>query len=439
MIAVFLAICGSGVFAVDPLPIPQAEAGVSPEFAGHVASLLSDGFASTRQSLKAAEQHYQAAKRLRPDDPHLEYAYGLVLLRNLKHAEAIARFREAAAASEPSFPAARARIREMLRKKEYTQAIDELNALADIVNRPVDRDPDGSDPVETARWMGLAFGFLTGPHLTDTIRQHAATADAAISERLRPPYREHYGLGKQDVLIIEGQLQIEQQSAEASAKLKQQAEEQQSAARRESYQARQEELLKTREQWDAWFADRSRALDTQLDQLGDRFDTLNRSVTSLIESIQAAQLDLQRLQTIADMRARRRPGSDGTTAFPVAGTLEAQLLSRSQELNIYVNELSAAMTQRDLTGRQAQGVLAQRGAIEQQYRDATGEVTRKVSRVQQWDTRLKSAMEQANNVPASSRKLRLVANRAQSFSTYDSFDIDVEQQRLLDKYGRLMN
>lgn len=406
---------------------------VPAEYVDHFRGMLKEGFAGAPGSLEAAEQHFLAAQRLRPDDARLKYAYGLVMQKNLRHTDAVAHFAAAAKGDPPYLPAVRATLRETIRRKKYADALEQLVDLSESLDKTPGATAD--DRHETARWMGRVIGFLCAPHASDKTRKQTQQADAAIRQRLAQQTLDHYDLGQQDVRVIEGELQLEQQSAEQSARLDHQVAEKEADARRDAYRARQEELLDTREKWNDWFADTSRELDTQLDQLGDRFDTLNRSVTSLIESIQAAQLDLKRLQTLADLRARQRPGSGRpVVGLPPPGSLEAELLARSQELNLYVNELTAAMKQRELTARQAQQLLAQRAAAERKYRDATGTVAQQVSRVKKWDERLKTAMDQEKNSPLSSRKLRSLANRSQSFSTYDSFDLDAERQRMLQVY-----
>ncbi len=411
-------------------------------YLGHFSALLRDGFASKPSRLKVAEGHYQAARRVRPDDPRLEYAYGLVLMKNLKHSAAIAQFRAAAQGDVPYLPAARAGIRETIRRKKYATALKELVALAEIVGAAQGPQPSPADRIETARWMGLAVGFMTGSQVSESIRERAAAADAVIQQRLREDCQDHYELGKKDVLIIESQLLVEQQTAESSAKLKQQAKQTSAAARRQDYQARREEFLGTKEKWDAWWADTSSELDSRLDQLADAFDALSDSATSLAESIRETELDLRRSQNLANIQGAANAQGAGEASggnFRVTRGLTRQVIERSREYDQYVTEYWNTLAQRERTARQAQVLLKQRTAAEQRYRRATGAVAKQVERVQQWDARVKRSMEDAAKAPPSSRRAKAVAKRSQSFSTYDTFDLMAEQQRMLHVYDKPMN
>jgi hypothetical protein len=359
-----------------------------------------------------------------------------VLLKNFKHSAAVSQFRQISQTDPTYLPARRAVIRETIRRKDYAQALDELVALADVVGKP---QVSPADQFETVRWMGLAVGFLSRPQVSENIRDRATTADAAIRQRLHRDFHEHYDLGRQDVPIIEADLMLEEQAAEASARRIQQTRKEQSAARRESYQARREALLKTREQWDDWFADTTRDLDTRLDQLADTLGTLTDAATSLSESIQTTELELMRLQTITNLRAGRR--DSGVRAFaqpPVQPRIiiTRPMLVRSQEYEQYVTQFWNVQAQRDRIARAAQGLLRQRAAAEQRYARATGAVANQAERVQQWDDRLKKKMEKAAKKPPTSHQVQSVAKRSRSFSTYDSFDIDSERQRLLHSYDK---
>jgi hypothetical protein len=406
---------------------------VPTDYFEHFTALLREGFAGNSTALKAAERHYQAARKLRPDDPRLEHAYALVLLKNFKHSEAVSQFRQISRTDPAYLPARRAIIRETIRVKGYAQALDDLVALADVVGKP---QAPPAEQCETARWMGLALGFLSSPEVSENVRNRALTADAAIRQRLRKELEEHYDIGRQDVLVIEADLKVEEQTAEVSAKLIHQSRHEASAARRESYQARREALLETREQWDAWFADTTRNLDTQLDQLADTFDTLTGSATSLAESIQTTQLELMRLQTVTNLRAGRRGSGGDGSGRPPRVIITGAMLVRSQEYDRYVTQYWNVQAQRDRVARAAQGLLGQRTAAEQRYRRATGAVAQQADRVQQWDARLKKKMEEAVKEPPSSHRVKSVDNRSRSFSTYDTFDLDAEQQRLLHSYDK---
>ncbi|MBX3440403.1 MAG: hypothetical protein KF861_23135, partial [Planctomycetaceae bacterium] len=68
---------------------------VSREYREHWTALLKEGFTRNTGSLQVAEQRYRAAKLMRPDDPALDYAYGLVLLKQAQLSGAVSQFAQA--------------------------------------------------------------------------------------------------------------------------------------------------------------------------------------------------------------------------------------------------------------------------------------------------------------------------------------------------------
>ncbi|HUG91148.1 MAG TPA: hypothetical protein VML55_09955, partial [Planctomycetaceae bacterium] len=143
----------------------EAEAGLAPEpgrgspldraAAGAVEAILQAGFDARSIEPAAIERLALSAGKPGPRDSRVEYARGLVLLKHLKHREAVAAFEAATQSAPPCLPAWHALVRAQLTLKQADAALARAEELAD----PRAGWPHESG-VEAAAWLGRLAGYL---------------------------------------------------------------------------------------------------------------------------------------------------------------------------------------------------------------------------------------------------------------------------------------
>jgi hypothetical protein len=391
----------------------------------HFGKMLASGFGADPPDPRGVEQHYRALKSLRPDDPRADYGFGLVLMKLHQHSEGVAHIELAAKAEPPYLPAWRAGIRETIRVGDHAAALQQLVQLADQIATPERRDDPASQ--ETADWIGIAVEFLAGPAELTGLDDEILEADAAIRRALPTDLRKRYDQGQQQALAVVAKLDRQEQAAQERAAQTLKQEQSATQARIEKSKSRQEALQEAKQEQQLRVVDTSASLEDQLEQAADRFESLNRSAGSLLQSIQATQLAIQQLKTQAETRSNDRQQNNRF--------LEAQILARSRELDLYTSEYASTVQSREATARQGQALVARWKATMTQAQRSDSIAAAQLQKFEKLNANLARSLEQAKQTTPRSRQMRLIANRRRSFTTYDPFDLDQEQQRLAAEVG----
>src|SRR5690606_37181805 len=156
-------------------PAPGEDAA---EYRLHFQGMLASVFGADSPDIRRLQRHYQCLKSLRPDDPRVDYGYGLVLMKLHQHSDGLAHIERAAKADPPYLPARRPVISKMIRRGEHAAALQQLTRLAEQIATPEQRKDRASQ--ETAGWIGIAVEFLAGPAELTGLDDEILEADAAI-------------------------------------------------------------------------------------------------------------------------------------------------------------------------------------------------------------------------------------------------------------------
>lgn len=406
--------------ATEPAPGEDAA-----EYRLHFQGMLASVFGADSPDIRRLQRHYQALRSVRPDDPRVDYGYGLVLMKLHQHSDGLAHIERAAKADPPYLPARRAVIREMIRRGEHAAALQQLTRLAEQIATPEQRKDRASQ--ETAGWIGIAVEFLAGPAELTGLDDEILEADAAIRRALPTDLRTLYDLRQQQTQAVVAKLDKEEQSAAEKADERMKQQQQQTQARIAESRSRQEQLEEAKQEQQLRTVDASASLEDQLEQVSDRFESLNRSAASLLQSIQATQLAIHQLKTQAETRSNN---TNQSNRF-----LEAQIITRSRELDVYVTEYGNTLQSREAVARQGQALVARWKATMTQARRSDSAAAAQLQKFEKLNNNLARSLEKAKQTTPRSRQMRSIANRRRSFTTYDPFDLDQEQQRLAAEVG----
>jgi len=401
-------------------------------YLNHVRSMLEKGFVLGRPGLRAAEKHRQAALRLCDDDPRLDYAYGLVLLKQLSHNAAVEQFEAAAnRPGVPYLPAWKASARSRLLKKEYPSGLEKLVRLSRVLEKTDSEWLDAETKSESARWIGRIVGFL---QLTLKSKRQTALLekqDAVIGEILKEERRLAYEAGYRDV-----HEQFEKLSQQAD-QVRSQAVEQQAAAKklekeaitveRQLVEKEREKLKMTAQEWENWLDEQTATYDKQLGKLKQEHVAIDERKQSLSKSTFLVQQEIGVLNNIATNRNNR-------SGVPLRLLNEIQ--QRNRWLNGYHVQYHAALRQMGLIQRNAAVVARQRQSAVRRYEKATGNVVKQSGALDKWTARLNNKAKKIKKKPVGkSVRASWLRRRIRSLRTYVDFDLDAERKRVLDSYG----
>lgn len=437
-VAVFVACCAAApdavggadapAIGVEPLQPVSVDAGFHARFT----RLLDDGFQRQTNTVSDALARSQSLQTSRPDDPRIEYALALISLKNFQQTEAIAHL-EAAIQVDPAYlPAWRLLLGLQLKGREYQKLTERLYELADVVGGAAEAPPPQQVREQTAEYLGRVVAFLQGPlgdyEVAEQACRLAQNLDALLGEDLHEAYtagrialtREHHALlDEEQVLIAAAQVDQAQQLADAEAE----------GAQLES---ERDNVKRTQEQWDAIIKEEVGEIDSKLEALKKRNDSVQQEQTALSEAITVVRVEMQRLAALRDSALR-----EGTRERPAnARGIDVRLAALELELNQYLSQYDAASQEQAQILQAANGLMGQRQKSIARYQQATGRAADRIKQLDRWTDRVEATAEATKRQPADdARSVNVLRRRTRTWTTYDNFDLDAEKTRLMAEYA----
>ncbi|HVJ66495.1 MAG TPA: hypothetical protein VM510_00855 [Caulifigura sp.] len=424
MLTLLFALFGRVLFAADG----PKEDGASPAAAA-IAKLLMADVDPRKVQVDSIRPLYRSALAVAPRDPRLEYAFFLVLQRMFQPTEAREHLNRALEI-DPGFPPAnQAHIRELLKSRQFSEALDRIRGFAARL------DPNRGDSRDSAEWLGriiAAVSLVLGtPDAQSTFAAQDRVLRASLPPVLRSRYEAGYASVEQDLEMLSDALN----EARATAKSKNETEKAKTDAElakdQEEIKRKQQEAAKTRKKWDEWIADQTSKADEILKDQEKRYQELERTAAAQIESIAAMRGVLNR----ADL-SFFQSGMIGNPN-PFIGSFAVS--NRSQiELALAVEERRLALIydQQAAVSNAANQTLAARRQAVAQYQKATGAAMKDAAQLDRWEKRNQAIAE--NQRKAAEKKPAQVAmleSKMKSLMTWDPADFQSEKYRLLGDLG----
>ncbi|HVW00325.1 MAG TPA: hypothetical protein VHB77_08295 [Planctomycetaceae bacterium] len=399
---------------------------------GHVAEMLNEGFTHGPNALRTAQREHAAARRLSPDDPLVEYAFGLVQSRQLHNQAALTQFKLAVErGTKPFWPAWEALIWADCCEKRYSDGLGQLVKFAELVQK---NDGDGTgERHHEANWIGQVLEGLDETLDTDRDRTELATAEEKILATLdaelrasvdqgRAIVREKYRLLSQQASDV-----VEQRSKQDVAAGKEKAT--QIDSKVEEIGKEREANVRTREQWATWIEEQIPPIEKQLTQLERDYLYLDRRLGSLSQSIALANQELLMLETRA-IATNQNPNLGG-----IVTPLQLTIQNRKAAVFGYQLDYNATAARMASTVEQAGALLKRRALAVEQYETATGQLMKKNNQLERWSIRLGEKKKKLQHqVPAKDLQENFERNLG-AFRTYVELDLEAERVRILNLLG----
>ncbi|MFN0053815.1 MAG: hypothetical protein ACKV0T_16675 [Planctomycetales bacterium] len=422
-----------GAVAADrPRPV------VSATLAERISELLEEGYQSGPKHFQAAQKQLAQVHKLADQEPLLEYAWGLVLLKQSQPKPAAGQFEAALnRGGEPFWPAWRGLIWSLLSDRQYEKGLKRLDEFARMVQKSAPVEEPTASQREAASWMGQALEALdnsvSAKPLQELIDQHAVTLRQTLSDELY----EAFDLGREVVQERAHQL-LEQagQEQEAAARKDQRRKAGQAGKLKndqDDLDKIKESTSKSVEDWKRWLDDALGKADKQLSQLEKDYSFLQKRAQSLDQSITALGRDLTAMQL--QMQA---PDAN-TRMLPIQQLQnEQRMIQRQNQLLNYQIEYNATIGRMGQVAQQGTAAMRQRAAIVQKYEKATGTLVKKSADLEKWATRLADKKEKLElQTVAKAKKAKTPAERKVTllFKNFFPFDHDESRTQLLESIG----
>lgn len=395
------------------------------------------GFARGADPHKEVSRYYEAAKAASNDDPRVDYAYGLVLLKQLRNKEALAQFQ--AITKRPGaeyWPAWQALIWMHFVTPDPTAGYDCLKDFTDRVARLRPED----EPVARellAQWIGQVLEALQISAETPKQREMILNAEESLTNLLGPDLQASLARGRASVQLLNSTGESDIKETREIAKEKQKEEiataKDQIAKELEASTEKRSDLKKSAESMKKDFEKLQSNLGTQLSRLERDYDFQQKRAMALSASQLQVVAELQFLEQQANDTTRRRarlPGQPTLDAFETRKVaLEAQQIKYQLEFE-QVAIAASVVTQR------AAALINQRNIIVQQYEKASGQLVQRDAALDKWQERRKK--DEENLKIAAKNKPKVVLGKIQrnrAFRTYIDIDLIAERDRLLEEFS----
>jgi len=416
---------------------------------GQLKEAFDVGFQVGPRSIQQAQERLVRVRKLAPDDARIDYAHGLVLVRQSQIKLAIVQFEAAVAQDGPPFwPAWKAAIWSQCIDNRFEAGLNRLVEFAMLVHdyRPDDPTqldggaadglPDDEREVsevqrETARWIGQLLEALT--QLPAAQKHKALIADRES--------RTVDALGEELALSVDdGRELLRARAQELGLAADVARDTAGQLAKRKKLDKELDAITKdkgatpqTPEEWKKWIDDVLSQFDKQLGQMDRDFQTLQQRTDSLSASYMQANAQLVATKTRMTV-AHHTVGGHFSMPF-----LKDQLVACNDQMTAYQVEYDVVSGQMSNVAQRAAGIANRRAAAIARYEKETGDTIKKNPDFDKWATwlntkRPKLATKSANKKGASD-KADVAKKRAPTLKSLMPLDLEHERDDVLASFG----
>jgi hypothetical protein len=408
--------------AADRKPLSEADAAA---LAGHLKEAFDEGYIVGPKRLHEAQKLLAQARRVAPADPRVDFANGLVLLKQGQTKPAVVQF-EAALAREGSayWPAWQAAIWAHLVEKQYEQGLKRLDEFAALVKNAEKPDEISEMQREAARWVGQLLEAVAhvpeSRKFDDLLAEHQVKVLDTFGDKLSEALDE----GRE--LIRARQFELDQAAGTARStaqKKKKNRDDDKSAKIEKDLEGagqEKEKAKKTEQEWKQWLDDMLAASDKLLGQLERDYQFLDKRAESLMQSYTLAGTQLTALNLSLSTPNRN------TTPFAMQNLQQTSIAVQNQMLG-YQLEYNATLGRMADAAQRGQQAMQQRAEGIKQYEEATGQLVKKKAELDKWTARMKAEKQKiAAQKPAAKKG---AVDKKQPFTLKTVLPLDLEHER----------
>ncbi|MBI3466323.1 MAG: hypothetical protein HY000_25205 [Planctomycetes bacterium] len=294
----------------------------SDTFDQKIRDLLEKAWGERPAELPIAQDLFEAAQDLQPDDPRASHAYGLVLWKHHRYSDAQNQFETAVKqGTSPYLPAWHLLIHLRVLRGDHDEALADLAAWVRAVVGLKPDSPEGKLKDDYIAWTGRVVGYLEKPASSKRINAQAKELDAEIVALLSTEQQELYSSKKAEVLGQYDQITALRDQTRAEAKKQEEKKKQERKAeiakKRSQLADEQDKLEMSAEEWETWIDRQLTNFDGQLGRYESDYARLVLAAQSITRSMAERNRDLFELRARQDQALRdERPSTTPSAKSP---------------------------------------------------------------------------------------------------------------------------
>lgn len=415
---------GATVLLADPRNVPHSQT--------LALKLLNLGFESRIVSLEELKRVYESEKsRLPEDSPYLEYAYSLVLSKNLQPMEAEIHLRAAAESRLPILlPAHEELIRRTIVAADYQAALEKLAEYACLLGEmPVD-GPSAEEAHRGAGWLGGMVAYLEGPaKVPADVKNLSKLTGDQLKLLLDQRYVKGYDAGRQAVHETSAGMERQLNEAITQSTSKQGDDRQELKAKKDQIEQRAAELKEASSSAQKTAREQLNDLDNKIKLLEKQFSLSLEAEQRLMASQILLQAEIDRLRGLLQFNERSNERQSPTSPFSRTGQLNGQLMAAEAQYALSINQQAVLIQSRyELMGT-ARGLLQSRQELAQKAGVSAAQTQSQLDLMKRWEQRLEAEEKKQDkaDVGESAGAVR-IRRRMSDLSTYDQDSLEHRRQ-----------
>ena len=345
-----------------------------------------EGFVIGPKRLQEANKSFSQARRIAPSDPRVDYAQGLVAIKQSQLKPALAQFQAAVDLDANYWPARQALIWTQFVEKKYEPGFKQLVDFAKRVQAAAPAGKTTEAQHAATRWIGQV---LAAASQAETTKRHSELIGGYVDDVFSAIGDELWGSLEEGREIfnerefVRGQTEgLSKLAAERSEKIRRERKTAQIDKNLDAAAKAKDDAEKSKEEWKTWIDRELTKSDQELERLEANFKDLEVRGKSLFQSITSTGQEITAMElTLSTLNPRTTPPMVMQNAQQQYSQRQSQLLNLQFEYNANLGRMSVVAQ----AGAQATALRDEKIA---QYEKSTGELVKKNAALTKWSDRL---------------------------------------------------
>lgn len=421
----FVVWLGIGVMAVAGEPGSIAAAQTS------ALNLLSVGFESRIVPVDELERAYQSELAHLPGgSPYLEYAFALVLSRNLQPKQAVTHLQAAARSRSPVLlPAHEELIRRGIAASDYQPALEMLAEYACLIDELSSDSGDTTEARRAAGWLGGMVAYLEGPaNAPDEIEELSKLTGSQLKLLLDRRFVKDYETGRQAVKDLQADLEKQVDEATTQSTSKQLDDQKELETRKEQVEQRTATIRETSTSAQKTMREQLGDVDGKIKLLEKQFNFSLEAEQRLIASQVILQAEIRRLKQQQNVNQNSNDRFVNNGFLPRAGQIGEQIAAAEVQYALSINQHVILLQSRFELMQHAKSLLLIRQGLAQKAGMTAVQTQSQLELMKRWENRLEAEGKKQDKAKTSeSSSVARIRRRMSDLATYDQ--ISLEQRR----------
>jgi hypothetical protein len=408
------------VLAANGISAHGGERGGKPD------ALLACGMKNSPTAVSTARDEFDRLKTVSPNDPRINFAYGLVLINQHRYRQAIP-FVESYLLIEPNdLQARQTLLHTQMLDRNYAAALVSCQTIAEMIHSRGE-SIDARQTTAAANFLGTVFGYLEIRGAAAMASDRLSKAKNRVLTELGEGYLDEFDRGRQAALALFQQAEDDLQAIQSRT----QAANEQQRAEVQSTLAGDRTKAVTDRNAAQQSGEQLREAQREYDVVVQQVLPLVRDRTQISVQLMAIQGELSSLlmsATPGQIARRSNPNSIGFAERVQANSLSLTLAS--------LNRQALDLDRRILALQTRAGELVTSGAkASEELAESTAALAKSEKRAKNLEKQLARAERKAAT-KAAAAKAPAITGRMAQFSTYAPFPYEQEKERVLSWYAK---